>query len=250
MIQRVLVLLVLALTVANSQPKQWYVVRGDSMKWNPHRAALLYFMKCEEAARETTILVYIKQGFWWTAPDEKIWSPVTCNGTDSAWITYSIDYHFTIDSIIGRGDQRKALFSWARKTCDDSGKEWVWLVERQGEWIANPSGGHSAVASWDTLGRTTDSTLKLSRWLTYSRKVLDLNGNGWYTYAGATPVEEWCDVFEGSPYRWYVWIRMEKILGDPTVNNGWNQRAVLKMKLYQGPNDSLYRAVVGDVSTW
>jgi len=244
-------LLLLFTSTVLSQPKVWVNLKGDSLYWSQKRAAFMYFNLCEEAARETTIFCYIKQGFWWKAPDERLWSATTCGGKDSAWITYSIDYHFSFDSVTGRGDQRKALFSWARKTCDDS--SWIWIVEKRGVFVPDSLGlgGGSAPNLYDTLGRTRDSTVKISRWLTYARKVLDQNGHGWYIYsAGPTPVEEWSDSFKGKPYDWYVHIRMEKILGDPTKNRGWDQRAVFKMKLYQMPNDSLNRAVVGDVSTW
>jgi hypothetical protein len=243
-------LLLLVTSTVFSQPKVWVNLKGDSLHWSPNRAAFMYFQLCEEAARETTILVYIKQGFYWKAPLERVWG-LPCDARDSCWTDYTTIYHFTIDSIIGRGDQRKALFSWARKACNDSG--WIWIVEKLGDFVQDPNkptGNGFAPRLFDTLGRTTDSTFKVSRWLTYSRKLLDPISGGWYIYSGMTPVVEWCDVFEGNSYRWYVWIRMEKILGDPTKNFGWDQRAVLKMRLYQGPNDSLYRAVVGDVSTW
>ena len=188
-------------------------------------------------------MCYIKQGWWWKTP---AWYDT------SAKATYQLDYHFTFDSVSGRGDQRRALFSFAFKACDTTGRDWIWRVERRAPFVPdtlNP-GWQTSLTLWDTLGRTVDSTQKIGRWLTYSRKMLDPVSGGFYTYAGTIPVEEWGAWFPNSPYNWKVTIRMEKILGDPTVNNGWNQRAVFKMALFQVPNDSLCTAVCGGTGLW
>jgi hypothetical protein len=227
---------------ALSQPKVRVNVRGDSCLFSPRRAAFMYFCNNEQAVRETTILVYIKQGFYWQAPR-------TYDTTSRRW--YEAEYHFSIDSITGRGDNRKALFTEGYKVDSGNPLTWVWIVKRLGTFIPDTArvGAGYAPVLWDTLARYSDSTRKVSIWLTYSRRIFDPN-YGWYTYAGTTPVEEWWGWWEGKPYNWRATIRMEKILGDPTKNFGWDQRAVLKMALFQVPNDSLYQAVVGPSDSW
>lgn len=220
-----------------SQPTRYVQPRQDSCKFSPSNAARMWFAEWETARPETTVYVYIRQGFTFKAP---LWQ-------DSSGCYRDVDYHFTLDSITGRGDKRKALLSVAWKTPDSA--DWVWTVRRMGEWVPDSLfGGHrSATAYLDTLGITTDSTRKQGQWITYMRRFFDPTFNKWYTYADAAepPVDIWMQ-WPCGQYRWRLRLRMEKILGDPLENFGWNQRAVLKMALYQMPSDSLYRASVGE----
>jgi len=238
LLNRYLIILILFASTVFSQTKVWISLKGDSCFYTPQRAAFLYFERCSEAAKETTILVYVKQGFWWHAPE---WYDSTVR------MIYDIEYQFTIDSIIGRGDNRKVLLSTTYRYLDtcSSNRGWLWLIRKEGPVILDSINKNHSYAEvfWDTLGIMPDTLRKISRWLTYSRKILDQTFGVFYIYAGSTPVEDWEEDFPGKPYNWRVKIRLEKILGDPTKNFGWDQRAVLKMSFFQVPNDSLNMAV-------
>jgi len=224
MLTHIVAIMLLGLSITFAQPKKWYAVTGDSMHFTPERASFMYFANSELAARETTILCYVKQGFWWKTPTQ-------------------VDYRFSVDSIVGRGDKRKIMFSVAHK---DSVSNWFWISEHPLVWT--PGVTYQPFV-WDTLGRTTDSTLKVSHWLTYAQKVWIDNPGAWIIFSDSSnPAITWEEHYPGNPYDWKAMIRLQKILGDPTKNSGLNQQAVLMMSLTQVPNDSLYYTFVGEPS--
>lgn len=204
-----------------AQPRVYVDVPLDSLKWSPKAAMISWLLNKELNSPEKTVLCYIKQGFWWKYRD-------------------SIEYRFSIDSIKGRGDKRQALFGIAWKTRDST--KWYWYTQLRRE---PPAGVTYDSVLYDSIfvGPTGDSTTKITRWLTYMPKLFDKTLNTWYFPADTTgpPIDQMFVFGEDSTHVNHMIIRLDKILGDPTRNFGWDQRAVLKISYMEVATDSLWR---------
>lgn len=198
-------------TLAIAQPHRTVVLPMVPMNYTVNHASKVWFDQYQTTMAESTLAVYIKDGFYWQP--------------DSA----TSRYYFSIDSIIGRGGNRSALFSYLYKTTDTS--RWYNFLN-----TCDTCGGLTLTK----LTSRSDSSMRVSKWLTYSQKLLDMQKGEWYIYApGGVAPKEFCLAW-AIPSR-QLRIRMEKILGDPTVNFGWNQQAILKLSYYEIPSDSLWR---------
>jgi hypothetical protein len=183
--------LVLA-TTAFTQPKKYIQFPFNEWIYNDTLAARVWSFHWDEYCKDSVFSIYIKQSIWWTKDTGSYQT-----------------FQFKFDSVTGRGDQRKALFTIAYVTPRDS--DW-WILR------VNDSTG-----LYDTLGRSTDSTWRASNWLTYTRRDywnqnVDSTGKG----AGRWVMYWFKDRDSTSPGKDLI-ISLEKILGDPTKNNGWNQ---------------------------
>lgn len=122
----------------------------------------------------------------------------------------------SFDSVYGRGANRIAKLRLTHKTTDTS--QWYW-------------------AGWDTSGHlysrpTTDSTSSFGTWLSYTYDLdpnCKVHKNDFEACSG--PIFWRSFQISGVPVSFVY--RMMKILGDPTVNQGRDQRMIFRFKAYE-----------------
>jgi hypothetical protein len=126
---------------------------------------------------------------------------------------------FSVDTIIGRGTNRQIKFTTSVNTSDST--LWVHVAENY-----RAVGDTATKLHTDTIGITTDSTFKRTKWLGYtSVKNHIANASG----VGAGGFELWYM----DDKRLDIWL--ERVTGDPTKNGGRSQRAMLHFQLREEP---------------
>lgn len=161
-------LILFGISVSESQGLRQYITfPANTFPVEAKKIALNWFeLRWQETLKDTTFLCYIRQSVWFNFD--------------------SIDVEIHVDSILGRGDQRRAK-----------------------------------VTRYIYYDSVRVDSMTGSRWLNYTRKVSSPDW-GWYIPAtdSSNAANRWST--EWSTFVTMLW--MEKVLGDPTVNNGWNQR--------------------------
>ena len=160
-----------------SQPRQY--IEPSKLDWfyNDTLAARAYYNLWEQSAKDTVVNIYVYKSVYWKA----------LNG----W-----DMKFSIDTIIGRGDRRQALFTITRKTS----LPFEWRAYKVNYRVISDTITALHIDSTTTI----DSTHRRSVWLAYETAPV----------AGGMEL-----VMDNETMTVYL----EKILGDPTKFNGLNQ---------------------------
>lgn len=124
----------------------------------------------------------------------------------------------SFDSVMGRGANRLAQIAFTFKTADTSG----WYRE-----------------GWDTAGvkiktPTRDSTSQSWSWLNYTYDVDP--AAKYFKQFDACSGKIWHHDWNAGGVDMKTEIRLTKILGDPTVNQGRDQRALIRIRAYEDVN--------------
>ncbi len=222
-----LLLLILPSTLL-TQPKSFITIPENPWGYTEKRAAVVYLSQHHISATDTVVYVYILNKVYWNIREATYWDkyiPVTDTSGHTSYILApdAIDtvktYSFAVDSIVGRGDNRRVLLTTTFRTNDPT--QWVKIFV---PWVA--PGDTVTPLVIDTLGKTTDSTCQYSTWLGYTNKDLTTATGGGvgssvvlYILGGAKSLTVW----------------LEKVIGDPSKYNGLNQNAKLHFRLKDEP---------------
>ena len=186
---RALLLVILACAFASAQPKRYITLSNTPYPAFSLSGAMRHAIFEAEMNRKCdTVAAYITHKFYWIGPDKR-------------------EYKISIDSIRGRGYARRALVTVSQKT--DSSAYWTHAHPKYQPEIDSTT--MSDTTFW-TYTRTLDSTYRTSHWLD---PMPDRTGGIlWFMVApDSTPSA--------------LWLRLLKVIGDPTKNNGYNQQALL-----------------------
>jgi len=165
---------------------------------------------------------------------------------------------FSCDSIRGRGDKREVLMTSYVK--DMLPRNWVWVksktwAECWADTIASgmirEGNGGIAFTKWrDTISYLTpDSTSRESKWLAYTRK--DPCSSMILTDASGSPDELQMLMYPNHPEfftrRWLKWY-VEKVVGDPTKNNGKDQLVLVRFRYYSDQDTTITNRIEGRIN--
>lgn len=206
---RLSLLLLLIPTLGFSQSKKFITIPVNVPSYTLEEAVTTWgnVWLYGPAIKDTAVWVYITQSVYWKR-----------YGLDT------IEYKFTVDSIRGRGDRREVCLARWFKSKDPN--QW-------GVWWCDTS------ASWVKLYTTTDSSSVNKMWIRPKptdgvntlfpdgRSATWYPGSTWGTYWGADSTT--------------LQISFDKVIGDPTVNQGLLQRALLRFKYYRYLNRLVYQ---------
>lgn len=193
-------------------PNTWEYKTKDQFGKYDMSAANVYLSVREENLIDTVVYVYAgKKVYWdyWTLHHLPLYP-----NPDSI-----LRYVFSIDTIVGRGTTRQAKLTTSVHTSIST--LWFHIEENY-----RAVGDTINEIRFDTVGFTTDSTFKRTRWLRYTNvknHIANSSGVG----NGAFEI---CYVEDK---RLDIW--MEKVVGDPTKNGGRSQRAMLHFQLREEP---------------
>jgi len=126
----------------------------------------------------------------------------------------------SVDSIVGRGANRKAKIILSHKT--DSSAYWkITGHDTSGQVLIEHATLDSTSANYAWLGYTydIDPNCKI-----HTNQFDYFSGAIWGRHWGAGDVDMVMD------------MRMQKILGDPTVNSGYDQRVLLRIRAHEAPS--------------
>jgi len=192
------------------------IPNNNRWEWTQQKANLTYLFVRENNLKDTVINMYMNRRVLW------LYKPIIYpTSTDTV---SHID--FQVDTIVGRGDKRQALFRILVKTADST----LWIITKE-NYVA--IGDTLTQHKVDTIGTTGDFTHQALVWLTYT------NPNSVYTLA---------EKGKGRKVTWYlsdnyslnIWL--EKITGDPTKFQGRNQLCLIHFQLKEEPTQEWLNA--------
>jgi hypothetical protein len=231
--KRILALLLLLPCILFAQPKRYAKLALYEEYYTPQKAAIVWENSWETSMPDTVYNMYIGNVIWF--------KDTTC---------YNPEISFRLDSLRGRGDKREARITAVRKSPVKA--DWIWLYTpsiyemkmnpQKYPVTVTPTGGY--LRKWqDTLMAVTpDSTYRESQWFSYTRKdywnqIVGADGQGMATWMFQSFIPK-----DTTQNRRTLKCWMEKVIGDPTVNNGWNQLIRFRMVYYAEQPKQFYDA--------
>lgn len=158
------------------------------------------------SCKDTVFPIYIRQRVRWLGPD-------------------STEHFFAIDSIRGRGAAREVFLTKSFKTPIET----LWTWRRPTAFVMAPADTFAPGDSIWYWTPTTDSTYRVSSWLGYA----DYRGGWGKTWS--FPLRE--------KKRLVIWL--QKVIGDPTRNFGFDQQAMVRFIYSDAITDTLHRWIEG-----